>query len=241
MRAINFLLVTTLYSLSFSLASASSDSLPPHLVQAEAIAHEIDQSHNEYAHKGCFIKWKGEDGASEYENRTDCSDFLDLLLEHTYHFTRDHMKTWTGRERPLATTWYDTIHAGNGFEVIGDIQAIKPGDIIAVHYPPGEGDTGHIMIAAGVARERRASAPEEPDTRQWELDVVDSSKSGHGKNDTRWLADGTFARGVGEGTLRLYSNSDGMIAGYAWSVLSPSKFVPVSEHPLVVGRMRQGN
>ena len=130
-------------------AWASDDSLPAHLQQALLIAHQIDQSHNEYAHKECFIKWKGENGATEYANRTDCSDFLDLLLEHTYHFTDQQMKGWTGHERPLATTWYQTITASNGFEIISQVPAIRPGDVLAVKFPPGEADTGHIMIAAG--------------------------------------------------------------------------------------------
>jgi hypothetical protein len=207
-------------------------------MQAELIAHQIDPAHNEYAHKGCFIKWKGENGAAFYENRTDCSDFLDLLLEHTYHFTPEQMKGWTGRERPLATTWYETIRAGNGFETIADVRSIQPGDVIAVKFPPGEADTGHIMIAAGVARSRSASAPLEPGTDQWELDIIDSSKSGHGKNDTRRQADGTFAHGVGAGTLRLYSNGDGSIAGYAWSVLAGSEFQSASQRNIVVGRMK---
>jgi hypothetical protein len=47
-------------------ASFSDDSAPLHLQQALLIAHQIDQSHNDYAHKGCFIKWKGENGATEY-------------------------------------------------------------------------------------------------------------------------------------------------------------------------------
>jgi len=214
---------------------------PPHLVQAELIAHQIDQSHNEYAHKGCFIKWKGVDGATEYENRTDCSDFLDLLLEHTYHFTPQQMRGWTGHERPLATTWYETIRAGNGFEIITQVQSIRPGDVLAVKFPPGDVDTGHIMIAAGIPEPRPETAPVEPGTRQWELDIVDSSKSGHGKNDTRRLPDGAFAHGVGEGTIRLYSNTAGGIAGYSWSVLSGSNFEPATVKRIVVGRLEPRN
>jgi hypothetical protein len=237
------LLKTIALCLCFMVAGASDSdySAPPHLRQAVLIAHEIDQSHNAYAHKGCFIKWKGEDGVTEYENRTDCSDFLNLLLEHTYHFTDQQMKGWTGHERPLATTWYQTISASKGFEIISQVPEIRPGDVLAVKFPPGENDTGHIMIAAGIPQPRPESAPIEPGTRQWELDIVDSSKSGHGKNDTRRLPDGTFAHGVGEGTIRLYSNSDGTIAGYAWSVLPASTFDPANVKRIVVGRLEPRN
>jgi hypothetical protein len=220
---------------------ASGGSGPAHLLQAELIANQIDRSHNEYAHQGCFIRWKGEDGATYYENRTDCSDFLDLLLEHTYHFTPAQMKAWTGRERPLATDWFETIRGGNGFEIISEVSSIRPGDVIAVKFPPGGADTGHIMIAAGIPRQRPATAPMEAGTDQWELAIIDSSKSGHGKEDTRRLPDGTFSRGVGEGTLRLYSRSDGTIAGYSWSVFAVSNFAPSTEHKIVVGRLGPRN
>jgi hypothetical protein len=162
-------------------------------------------------------------------------------LEHTYHFTPQQMRGWTGHDRPLATTWYDTIRAGNGFEIITQVKSIRPGDVLAVKFPPGENDTGHIMIAASVPQVRPETAPVEPGTRQYELDTVDSSKSGHGKNDTRRLPDGTFAHGVGEGTIRLYSNSDGAIAGYAWSVLSGSNFEPATVKRIVVGRLEPRN
>ena len=79
---------------------AASSASPLHLQQAELIAHQIDQSHNEYAHKDCFIHWKGEAGATTFENRTDCSDFLNLLLVHAYRLSDAQMEHWTSRSRP---------------------------------------------------------------------------------------------------------------------------------------------
>jgi hypothetical protein len=240
-RFIQTIVIALCVAASVALSVASEEQIPPHLQQAMLIAHQIDADHNEYAHKGCFIKWKGEDGATIYENRSDCSDFLDLLLEHTYHFTPQQMKGWTGHERPYATNWYDIVHTGNGFNVISEAESIRPGDVLAIKFPPGMADTGHIMLAASVARHRSATAPIEPGTQQWELDVIDSSKSGHGKADTRRKPDGTFAHGVGEGTIRLYSNADGVITGYSWSTGGASNFEPVSEHKLAVGRLQPRN
>jgi hypothetical protein len=131
-------------------ALGDTDSIA-HLRDAESIAHEIDAAHNEYAHQDCFIRWKGEDGAKIYENRTDCSDFLNLLLEHSYHITPDDLYRLT---------------------------------------------------------------------------------------DTRRQPDGSVATGVGEGILRLYSNPDGSIAGYAWSVLGRSKFQSRDVHKIVIGRIQ---
>jgi hypothetical protein len=219
------------------LAASPLPSKPSHLKEAERIAHGIDAAHNGYAHKDCFIKWIGENGATQYENRTDCSDFLNLLLEHVYGKTAADFKQWTGHARPVATVWYDTIASEKSFKLVATVEDILPGDVIAVQYPPGGDDTGHIMLAAGLAVARQASKPLIDGAKQWELLVIDSSKSGHGKEDTRRQPDGTFARGVGEGTLRLYTGADGTIAGYAWSTLSVSKFVPVTEHKVIVGRL----
>jgi hypothetical protein len=222
-----------------AVADAESD-VVPHLREAEKIALGISGEHNEYAHKDCFIRWKGEDGATVFANRTDCSDFLNLLLEHAYHVTRDDLRRLTGRERPTASAWYETIYGGRGFEVVASVREIRAGDILAVQYPPGGEDTGHVMIADSGARKREATTPVVEGTTQWELVVIDSSKSGHGLKDTRHRVDGGFDRGVGKGTLRLYSGADGAVAGYAWSVSSKSKFESVSEHRVVIGRLKVG-
>ena len=83
-----------------------------------------------------------------------------------------------------------------------------------------------------------ASEPIQPGTRQWEITVIDSSKRGHGPTDTRHNPDGTFCRGVGKGILRLYTDEDGTLVGYSWSTLKVSKFEPVSEHPMIVARLK---
>ena len=214
---------------------------PAHLRDAERIAHEIDSAHNEYAHTACFIRWKGQDGAAIYENRTDCSDFLNLLLAHAYQVTPDDLLRLTGHDKPTATIWYDTVLAGKGFTIIPTLPLVQPGDIIAVQYPPGGTDTGHIMIVAGAPQPRASTAPLVDNTRQWEIRIIDSSKSGHGPTDTRHHPDGTFDRGVGAGILRLYTNPDGSLAGYAWSVLAVSVFEPSTVHKIVLGRLQVQN
>lgn len=212
---------------------------PPHLRDADLIAHNIDSAHNQYLHKDCFIKWKGEDGATLYENATDCSDFLNLLLQHSYKLTPANLHTLTGHDRPTATIWYDTIAAAKGFDVIPTLKQIQPGDILAIQYPAGQQeDTGHIMLAASAPQPRKPSAPLVDKTDQWELAVIDSSKSGHGTKDTRHHPDATYDRGVGQGTVRLYSNPDGTLAGYSWSTLSASTFEPSSLHKIIVGRLQ---
>ena len=103
---------------------------------------------------------------------------------------------------------------------------------------PGLGDTGHIMIVASQPNRRNATPPVEQGSTQWELSVVDSSKSGHGTGDTRHESNGTFHTGVGEGTIRLYGDASGSIVGYAWSTTSASKFESATDRKIVVGRLQ---
>jgi hypothetical protein len=230
-----------LKSLAATLLLASllgaTDLPPKHLRDAQALVAEIQPADNDYEHKQCFIKWKGIDGATRYENRTDCSDFLDLLLQHSYGITDDQLKTWTGHRRPLAEHWHDAILKASGLKQIAKLQDAKAGDVLAVKYPPGLADTGHIMLVCEPAKEITPKAPLVAGTRQWDVTVIDSSKSGHGPTDTRKLPDGTFGKGAGRGVLRIYTTDNGEIAGYCWSDSSKSAFEPQSERNMVIGRL----
>jgi hypothetical protein len=93
------------------------------------------------------------------------------------------------------------------------------------------------MIAASTATPRDATAPVEPDTSQYELEVIDSASTGHGPGDTRHHANGTRTTGVGRGVLRLYARPDDTIAGYAWSTSTHSLFRSATMRRPAVGRL----
>jgi hypothetical protein len=213
---------------------AASGSLPRHLVDAETLVAEISPANNVYMHKDCFIKWKGEDGATRYENRSDCSDFLALLIEHSYGVTTDQLRQWTGERRPYAGHWHDAIVAGSGFEQIRKLSDARPGDVLAVKFPPHMADSGHIMLLAATPTQMTARDPIEPGTQQWSVTIIDSTKSPHGPDDTR-AANGST--GVGRGTVRIYSDSSGAVAGYTWSTGSKAKFESQDQRNLVIGRL----
>jgi hypothetical protein len=115
---------------------------------------------------------------------------------------------------------------------------MRPGDILAIKYPPGSQDTGHVMIVAAPPAARNATAPLVANTKQWDVPVIDCSKSGHGKTDSRHKADTTFRSGVGRGSLRIYTNHAGEIVGYSWSALKVSDFYGQEERQLLVGRLK---
>lgn len=220
-----------------STAQTKAEKTP--LYWAQILVGGVQPENTSYQHKQGFIKWKGENGAQEYESRTDCSGLLNALLERSYGLTPDDFEKWLGKRRPLAVEYFEAILQQQNFRRITNIKDVRPDDIIAVRYPPGTNEnTGHIMLIADVPVSHKASKPEVEGTDQWEVSVIDSSESGHGKNDTRHKPDATFWQGVGQGTLRLYTKSGGEIVGYSWSPLSVSDYYDQTTRQLVIGRLR---
>jgi hypothetical protein len=174
----------------------------------------------------------------------------------------------------LATHYHDAIAANHGFERIATLQDVRPGDILAVKFPPETkslsenrrglspfaqsseqkgtvplsaggsrigskgGDTGHVMIVSGMPRERTATAPIESKTVQWEVPVIDESKHCHGTTDTRHRPDHISADGLGRGVIRVYTDKQGHVAGYSWSIEKISKFEVQSDRNMVIGRVQ---
>jgi hypothetical protein len=216
---------------------SDSSSQPPHVSDAKLLVANVAPEDNDYDHKSCYIRWKGESGAEKFENHTDCSDFLNLLLEHSYHFTPEMYKEWTGHKRPTAAEWHDAVLAGKGMDVVDSFSDAKVGDYLIVKYPPGGANTGHVMLICNPPHQRRASRPIVDGTDQWDVPVIDSSESGHGKQDTRRKPEGGFYRGVGQGTMRIYTSGDGKVAGYTWSDEGVSTYRTKPDYDLLVGRL----
>jgi hypothetical protein len=217
-------------------SKAAADHTP--LYWAELLARKVKPADTSYRHQDSVVTWRGVNGAEDYVSHTDCSGLINALLAQSYGLTREDFKRWLGKPRPFASTYHEAITAQNGFRRIERVGEIRPGDLIAIRYPDGSENTGHIMIVAETPLPREASKPVVKDTEQWEARVIDSSRSGHGKTDTRRLDDGTFRQGVGSGALRLYADRRGSIVGYSWSDFGASEFYSQDERNLVVGRQK---
>jgi hypothetical protein len=210
---------------------------PKHLREARLLVKQITPKHNSYEHKVDVVKWKGDPEARFAECHTDCSGLLNALLGRVYALGRDDLKEWLGKKRPVARDYHQAIMDRNGFQRVTRVQNLKPGDVLAIRYPEGLPDTGHILVVAEAPRRRDATAPVIEKTEQWEVKVIDCSRSGHGTGDTRHKPDGSFNQGIGEGTFRLYAHKSGTIAGYSWSPLRASTFYAPDERNLVAGRL----
>jgi hypothetical protein len=205
---------------------------------ARVLVSELQPSDTSYQHHQDFVKWKGVNGAAGYESRTDCSGLLNALLERAYGLTPDDFESLLGKRRPLAVEYFEAILQQKNFHQIKSERDVRPGDVIAIRYPPGTNEnTGHILLVAGLPVPHKASKPEVEGTEQWEVSVIDSSESGHGKTDTRHKPDGKFGQGVGQGILRLYTRPGGEIVGYTWSTFVISDYYDQTTRQLVIGRL----
>ena len=232
--AILFLLVLATSSRAQELTS------PRHVDEARSLIATLDASQTHYKHGEQIVHWK--EGDRPAEARCDCSGLLDALLTRAYGYNHGDYKRWFGVKRPLAAHFHDTIITEHGFKRVREVKAIQPGDILAVKYKQLATDksTGHVMLVMEPPTPMTAKRPLIDGTEQWSVVIVDSTKSPHGKVDSRMNDDGTKLNGVGRGTFRLYVDTNGEVIGYAWSTSSGSTFRERATHSLVVGRIVAG-
>lgn len=222
------------------LAIAREPEGPPHLLADVDLVQAVKPNDTNYQHHDGVVHFPG-DGGNRAECRTDCSGLLDAVLKRAYHLSSAQLSDWLDAKRPLAKHYHAAISAGRGFKRIDSLPEVRPGDILAVDYPAGAkgNNSGHVMIVAGMPRQRNPSEPVVGNTLQWEVPVIDESESGHGTTDTRHRPDHTSADGLGRGVLRIYTDRQGRVAGYAWSVQKVSKFQDQSVKNMVIGRVEQ--
>lgn len=167
----------------------------------------------------------------------DCSSLLNEVFQQTLSLDEPAIRAWLGRDRPRAREYFETISSEHGFRRITLVTEIKIGDVIAIRYESGAANTGHVMVVNAPPRVSERSLPIVSGARAWEVDVIDSSASGHGPGDSRTTADGGFRRGLGRGTIRLFCGESGEVLGHTFTMSSAAPFRPVAQRPIVVGRL----
>jgi len=229
-----------LFSAVVSAQTPEKSPEPRHLEQARNLVENLKgASENAYGGGKRHIEWEAGHAAA----RTVCSSFETLLLEHTYGWTNADFKEWMHSTNPEAEAYHDAIVERHGFERILHIDKLHPGDILAVKYTDhhvsknGVEDTGHVMLVAEEPRPAPDKKPRVSGLRQYTVDIIDSSASGHGSKDTRARPEGGFTGGIGQGTLRLYVNESGRIVGYAWSTSEKSEYFTAPDRDIVAGRL----
>jgi hypothetical protein len=215
-------------------ASAQSDHTL--LYWGELLESHIDAQHTTYRHKDNIVTW-GDDG-SPYSCYADCSGFINALIGKVNHWTTSDFETYFGHKRMYAYQYFDAISAENHFKRISNINDIQPGDLIALKYTDRsahDDNTGHIMLIASTPKTHNPSKILEPNTLQYEIQVIDCTTSPHGKTDSRFNPAGEYP-GLGEGAFRLYTDEQGNITAYSWSTGNPKAGFDPYANPVIVGR-----
>jgi hypothetical protein len=231
-----------LASVLFIVPHGAADELPApeHLTWAVKLLKDTKPEATSYRHRNTSVRWKGIDGARSSESHTDCSGLLNDLFKRSYGLTDAGLQKWLGSKRPLAKHYYQAVVTENQFRRIKRLADVVPGDVIVVKYDPKTApgrNTGHTLLAAGKPRRRKPTRPQVDGTEQWEVAVMDQSRSGHGKTDTRRKPGGGYSSGLGQGVFRIYTTRDGAVAGYTWSTFAKSRFYDQKDRLLVVGRL----
>jgi hypothetical protein len=132
------------------------------------------------------------------------------------------------------------VIAENHFTHIDRIRDIQPGDLLVIKYADEsehDDNTGHCMLVDEKPYQIDPVNILEPGYQQYAIRVIDSSKSPHGKEDTRYSAGGNSYAGLGEGVFRLYADKDGKVTGYSWSLGRPLPGFDPFSNSIVVGRI----
>lgn len=210
---------------------------PRHLTAAIDLVRRVRLENTSYEGGEPRVVWQ-----AECQSHADCSGFLDALLMHSYGYSKEDFKRWFDSHRPSARRYHDAIVEQRGFHRIERLGSVRPGDILAVKYLSRSDNTGHVMVVAERPQRIRAVQPMVAGTEQWEVPIIDSSRSGHGPSDTRHHrgADGKDHPGLGRGVLRVYSDGREEVVGFSWSTGKSSKFEAPSDEHLVIGRLVEG-
>lgn len=185
-----------------------------------------------------LVVW-GEDNL--YLSVTDCSGFVNELIKKSYHLTNNDLEKWFGRYRPYASTYYKTIKLQRGFIKITNINKTNIGDFLVFYFPIhtriDDDNTGHIMMVNRKPIQIIPTSPNVEKTKQWAVYVIDQTSTPHGTDDTRYISRNQKTTGLGSGYIRIYTNQKGEIVGYTWSLDVDSKFVSITKHPVIIGRI----
>lgn len=245
--------VGSLVMMSATLAAISPQtaaaSVVEHLDLAEMLVATVLPAFNFYGDP-TKITWEGVNGLDYSTNRSKCATLVTQLFERAYD--PDYV-AWFGCTSPHAASYHDKIEVEDGFTRIESIHDVQPGDIIAIEYLDAGctkmtcgtfstcTSSGHIAIVADFPKARTATAPLVAGTAQYTVEIIDTSSSYHGTTDTRYMSDvgGAHDQGVGQGTLRLYVDTNTAthpVVGHSWSTSSGSSFYGDTKRDVVIGR-----
>lgn len=233
-----------------------------HVAEAMSWVDAIDPANNDYGDPPSITF----DASGEPTLLAKCGSAQGLIFKETYAGITDTVLSGlTGESSPHAVKWYNAILAGassGGYslaEVDGD--ALNEGDLLVTAGATGHVD--HAMLVESVtdvtlAKDSIGKAYKAGPTGTTAIllvGVIDASETPHGpdpanprpETDTRYIyqdAANTPDQGIGYGEILVYTDADGEIIGWRWSVISSTLHIQSGTagtgqtvRPLVAGRM----
>ncbi len=200
---------------------------------ADQLIGKISAADNNYSYGSPVVTWAGLNGATNYSNSSDCSNFETLLIEQAYGFTPSQISGWTGYALPQAIDYYNAAVDDKGFTGFTQIADLQVGDAVFFNYtndPDANGDTGHVATVEALPTVDTAYST--PSQIAYDITVDDCSADPH-SDDTRNNGD----TGVGRGEMRFYTNLAGNITAYSWGLSSSSVVEPMSLRSFIFAKM----
>ena len=222
--------------------------VPKHLALARELVENIKPEDNQYILGGEFISFPGDAFSSRYAMKADCSGFLLAVFERARYPTRSQMTflKWSpGRKRARAEDFLYSIENEKGYRHIRKVEEMKPGDLLAhamlnVEDQRQTGTTGHVFLVNSTPRKIAARRPVVDGTTQYEVTIIDSNTEHVGDDDSRLQYPANKLHGLGQGTIRVYSDSDGELVGWARTFRNTRLFFSYSPRFPSETKLRKG-
>ncbi|MFH0815336.1 MAG: hypothetical protein V1934_00760 [Methanobacteriota archaeon] len=160
---------------------------------------------------------------------TDCSGYVDYVLNLTVPAWYDAISYYDAGERPLAEDLYGFFAQARperGWTRIRKMADAQPGDVLAYKHPIHDPNTGHVMFVYSTPEPSTVN-----DNEYW-VWVSDSTASYHGDDPRKDIGDG-----VGKGKMWFGVDHDGRPVYFRWSSVDGEQLY----YPISIARATQAN
>lgn len=229
-----FITSTASMLLCCPLAHAQGDtaSVPRHLAIARELVENIKPEDNQYVLGGQLISFPGDVSSGKYAMKADCSGFLLAVFDRAQYPTRSRMSflKWSpGRKRARAEDFLYSIENEKGYRHIKKIEDMQPGDLLAhamlnIEDQKQAGTTGHVFLINSLPKRIAPRKPLVKGTTQYSVSIIDSNEEYVGEDDSRLADRANKLKGLGQGTIRVYSDSNGGLVGWARTFKNTNRF-----------------
>jgi hypothetical protein len=237
---VNKIIFTSLLSLvlchPFEQVNAEPAETPRHLALARELVANVKPENNRYGLGEQSISLPGDILSSGYSFRADCSGFLLAIFDRSKYSIQQKMSYQSSsskRRRPTAEDFVLSIEQGTGYKHIRRVADIVPGDILAhamlrLEDQKQTNTTGHVFLIDSYPKAITPRNPIVEGTDQFEISIIDSNEEYVGADDSRLSDPSNKIKGLGKGTIRIYSDSNGELVGWARTFTNTNRFFSYS-------------